>query len=70
MNHAEFLYNSAYFMVITAAVKALVWLKKKRKDDENCVLPGCQFATLVMLSGDIDILVGQGSVRIQRRQVP
>ena len=51
------------FTVITTAVKVLAWLKKKeRKDDENCVLPGCRFATLAMLSGDVDVLIGRGSV--------
>ena len=40
--------------------------KKKRKDGEKRVLPGCQFATLATFSGDIDILVGEGSVRIRQ----
>ena len=40
--------------------------EKKRKDDENRVLPGCRFATLAMLSGNVDILVGQSSVQKQQ----
>ena len=37
--------------------------EKRRKVDENRVLPGCRFANLALLSGDIDIFVGQGSDR-------
>ena len=39
--------------------------EKKRKDDEKRVLPGCRFATLAMFSGDVDVFVGEGSVRIR-----
>ena len=66
--YEESLYSDACFIVIAKAVKALAWLKKKkRKDDENRVLPCWRFATLAMLSGDVDILVGQGTIR--KRQV-
>ena len=41
--------------------------KRKEEDEQNRVLPGCRFATLAMLSGDMDILAGQGSAR--KRQV-
>ena len=33
---------------------------------ENRVLPGCWFTTLAMLLGDVDVLVGQSSVRKQQ----
>ena len=41
--------------------------EKKRKDDENSVLSSSRFATLALISGDIDILVGLGSP--QKRHV-
>ena len=52
------------FIANATVAKALAWLnkkkkkKKKRKDEQNNVLPGCWFATLTMLSGNIDVLVG------------
>ena len=72
MNHAESLHNDACFIVITTAVNhysTSAWLKmtKIEKDDENCVLPGCRFATLVMLLGDVDVLFGKGR-SIQKQQ--
>ena len=67
MNHAEPLHNDACFIVITTAVKVLAWLKKTtRKDAKNHVLPICQFAALAMLSGDVDIPVGWGSIEMRQ----
>ena len=37
--------------------------KEKKRKEENCALFSCRFATLSMLSDNIDILVGQGSAR-------
>ena len=40
------------------------WLEKKeRKKEQNCDLPSCQFATLVMVSGSVSRLFGQGNAR-------
>ena len=68
------------FSCISGYVRVCEQLKRKeeeeeersqlsRKDDENCVLPGCQFAALMMLSGDVDALVGESSVRIWQARV-
>ena len=35
--------------------------KEEEEEKQNRDLPGCWFATLVLISGDIDIIVGQGS---------
>ena len=37
--------------------------EKLSEDDENRILPGCQFPTLALLSGIIDIPIGQGSAQ-------
>ena len=40
--------------------------KKEKMTTENRVLPVCRFTTLAMLSGDVNIPVGEGSVRIRQ----
>ena len=72
MTHHTKLITSYFVHFLFSTLFAVnTWRKeKKRKDDENRVLPeSCRFATLVMLLGDVDVLVGEGSIGIRQARV-